>query len=452
MDNTTEQTANTEVLEWVLADLEAGRVEELREALEETHPAEVADLLEAMPPEQRSALWDAVPAEQEGEVLTHMHDEARATIIEEMDHTELVAAAESMDVEDLAEVLEELPGDLTESLMQALDHDHRARLETVLSYEEGTAGRLMSTDVVSVRKDVTLAVVLRWLRRHQTLPPHTDALMVISEDNLYQGKLAMSDVVTGDPDALVENVMRVEADSVRACASERELAALFERRDLISVAVLDDAGHLLGRITIDDVVDVILEDAEHAILKSAGLDEEEDLFAPVVPSAQRRGIWLGINLITVFLAAWVIGRFEEALDKIVALAVLMPVVASMGGIAGSQTLTLTIRGLALDQIAKANVRWLTIKELMVGALNGLVWALVVALVSYLWFKDPGISLIIATAMMLNLLAAALSGVTIPLVLQRMGIDPALSGAVILTTVTDVIGFLSFLGLASLFLL
>jgi magnesium transporter len=451
MENPNEQ-AGTELLQQVLIELEAGRQDELRSTLEEVHPAELADLLESLPLDHRSALWDAIPSEQEGEILTNLHDEARSSIIDEMDHAELVAAAGSMDAEDLAVVLEELPGDLTDSILLALDQDHRKRLEAVLSYEDGTAGRLMSADVVSVRKDVTLAVVLRWLRRHQSLPPHTDALMVIDEDERYLGKLPMSDVVTGDPDALVETVMREGADSIRADMSERELAILFERRDLVSVAVLDDSGRLLGRITIDDVVDIIREEADHALLKSAGLDEEEDLFAPVLPSARRRGVWLGINLITVFMAAWVIGRFEEALDKIVALAVLMPVVASMGGIAGSQTLTLTIRGFALDQIAASNVRWLIIKEVSVGALNGVVWALVVALVSYVWFQDIGLATIIAVAMALNLLAASLSGVVVPLVLRRMGIDPALSGAVILTTVTDIIGFLSFLGLASLFLL
>ncbi len=451
MENPNEQ-AGKELLDWVVSDLAAGREEALQTALEEVHPAEAANLLESLPPEQRSALWDAVPVEQEAEILACLRDEARATIIDEMDHSELVAAAESMDVEDLADVIEELPVDRTEKLLEAMDQDHRQRLEAVLSYGEDTAARLMNTDVVSVRKDVTLAVVLRWLRRHQSLPSHTDALMVIGDNGLYEGKLLMADVVTGDPDALVEHVMQEEADWVRADAAERDVAMLFERRDLISVAVLDDDGRLLGRITVDDAVDVIRAEADHALMRSAGLDEEEDLFAPVVPSAKRRGLWLGINLITVFLAAWVIGRFEDALDKIVALAVLMPVVASMGGIAGSQTLTLTIRGLALDQIAKSNVRWLTIKELAVGALNGAVWALVVALVSYLWFGDPGLAVIIGVAMILNLLAAALSGVLIPLLLQRMGIDPALSGAVILTTVTDVIGFLSFLGLASLFLL
>ena len=259
-------------------------------------------------------------------------------------------------------------------------------------------------------------------------------------------------MLTAQPETLVRDVMRKDVDKVSADASEHDVLTLFERRDLISVAVVGEGDALLGRICIDDVVDLIREEAEHSMMKQAGLGEEEDLFAPVMPSAKRRGVWLGINLVTVFLAAWVIGQFEEVLEKFVALAVLMPVVASMGGIAGSQTLTLTIRGLALDQIAKSNVRWLTLKEIGVGSLNGLVWSLVVALVAFLWFEDAGIALIIAVAMVLNLLAAAISGVSIPLVLNRLGIDPALSGAVVLTTVTDIIGFLSFLGLATVFLL
>ena len=451
MENAPKLSAE-ELLNEVVALLEAEQHDTLLEQLDDLHDAEIANVLEALPPESREALWEITPAEREGEILTHLHDEARATIVDEMEHSELVAAAESMETEDLVEFLEELPGDLTESILDALDKDHRNRLETVMAYEEDTAGRLMSSDVISVREDVTLAVVLRWLRRHEKLPPHTDALMVIDENNQYLGKLEMAKVVTSTPDLLVADAMEAEAETVRASAREREVSTLFQRRDLISVAVLDEANHLLGRITIDDVVDVIREEAEHAILKSAGLDEEEDLFAPVVPSAKRRGLWLGINLVTVFVAAAVIGLFEEVLGKFVALAVLMPVVASMGGIAGSQTLTLTIRGLALDQIARSNVRWLTIKELSVGVLNGLVWSLVVAGITYFWFKDLRIAAIIAIATLLNLIAAALSGVSIPLILKRLGIDPALSGAVILTTVTDVIGFLSFLGLASVFLL
>jgi len=387
-----------ELVELALRDLDEGNSERLREALFDLHPAEIANLLEGMPPEQRRATWNLVREERRGEVLPFVRDEARAALIDEMDHADLVTAAEQMDDEDLAEVIDELPENLTESVLAALDMDHRQRIEAVLSYPEGTAGRLMSTDVISVRSDVTLAVVLRWLRRHKQLPSHTDALMVLSDEDRYRGKLDIADLLTSDPDLQVSEVMKPETVTVRARVKGREVAALFERRDLISVAVLDDEDRLLGRITIDDVVDIIREEADHTLLASAGLEEDEDLFAPVVPSARRRALWLGVNLITVFAAAWVIGRFEEALDKIVALAVLMPAVASMGGIAGSQTLTLTIRGLALDQIAAANARWLMGKEILVGVINGLAWALVVALVAYFWFQNTGIAYVIAAAM------------------------------------------------------
>lgn len=439
-------------IDQTLANLESGRTEDLAESITGMHAAEVANLLEAMPPEQRTAVWDAVPLEHEGDVLAHLHETARTSVIAMMEDAQLVAAAESMEVQDLADVIEELPEDLTGSILDSLDDDHRRRLEAVLTFEEGTAGRLMNTDVVSVRPSVTLSVVLRWLRRHSQMPSHTDALMVVDGDGIYLGKLTMESIVTGDPDALVESVMQSAAEVVSASASEHEVARLFERRDLISVAVLDHGSRLLGRITVDDVVGIIRAEADQVLMKSAGLDSEEDLFAPVLPSARRRGLWLGINLVTVFMAAAVIGLFEEALDKIVALAVLMPVVASMGGIAGSQTLTLMIRGLALDQISKGNLRWLALKEVGVGVLNGAAWALVVGVVAYLWFRELGISLIISTAMVTNLLAAAVAGVWVPMILQRMKIDPALSGAVVLTTVTDIIGFLSFLGLASLFLI
>ncbi len=451
MEQISEQPMTGGLVELALRDLTEGNTAELRDALTELHPAEIADLLEGMPPEQRQQAWDLVAEEARGEVLAYVGDEARTTLIDGMNHAQLVTAAGQMEDQTLAGVLDELPVDLTELILAALDEVHRQRVEAVRSFPEGTAGRLMSTDVTSVRSDVSLAVVLRWLRR-RGLPPHTDGLMVLASDGRYQGKLQIADLLTSDPSLTVGAVMQPGADQVHAGASETEVAALFERRDLISVAVLDDDERLLGRITVDDVVDVIRERADRRMLRSAGLEAEEDLFAPVFPSARRRGLWLGINLATVFLAAWVIGLFAEALDKIVALAVLMPIVASMGGIAGSQTLTLTIRGLALDQIAHSNVRWLTRKEVAVGALNGLVWALVVALVVYLWFQDEGIAAVIGAAMVLNLLVAALAGVVIPLVLHRLGVDPALSGAVILTTVTDVVGFLSFLGLGSLFLL
>ncbi|MCG6939267.1 MAG: magnesium transporter [Gammaproteobacteria bacterium] len=447
-----EETDSIDLLNQIVADIDAGNHETIASTLEEAHPAVVANLIESLPQEHRAVVWEAVPEDQEAEILTHMHDDARDSVIGGMEEGELLAAAEAMDPEDLAEIIDDLPQKRIEALLEALDNDYRSRLEFVLNFEEDSAGRLMSRDVISVRPDVSLAVVLRWLRLHKKLPPYTDSLMVIDETDHYIGKIEISDILTGDPDELVATLMHPDTTSINATMSEHDVAAIFEDRDLISVAVVNDDGLLLGRITIDDVVDVIREESERALLHSAGLSEDEDMFAPVLPSAMRRGIWLGINLITVFAAAWVIGRFEEALDKIVALAVLMPVVASMGGIAGSQTLTLTIRGLALDQIAAANIRWLTTKEFLVGATNGVVWSIIVAAVAYLWFGDPGIAMILGVAMILNLLAAALSGVAIPLLLHRWGIDPALSGAVILTTVTDIIGFLSFLGLATLFLL
>jgi magnesium transporter len=447
-----EELDKIELLNQVVANLDSGDQATLTAALEEAHPSDVAGIMESLPPGQRSEFWEAVPEDKEADVLTHLHDEARASVIDDMEEHELIAAAESMTPEDLADIFVDLPQDRSAMLLEALDNDNRSRLEYVLNFAEHSAGRLMSSEVISVREDVSIAVVLRWLRRHDKLPPHTDSLMVIDDAGHYLGKLDLSDVLTSDPETEVTDLMLADAPYVYADMSEHDVASLFERRDLISIAVIDETDLLLGRITIDDVVDVIREEHDRALLKSGGLSEAEDMFAPVLPSAVRRGIWLGINLITVFAAAWVIGRFEEALDKIVALAVLMPVVASMGGIAGSQTLTLTIRGLALDQIAAGNIRWLTTKEFLVGATNGIVWALVVALVSYLWFNDAGISIILGVAMILNLLAAALSGVIIPLLLNRWGIDPALSGAVILTTITDVIGFLSFLGLATLFLL
>jgi magnesium transporter len=451
----TEQPAKVqehERLNRVLDLLEAEDNDALRGELDQLHTAETADLLESLPPEERCQLWDLVPTSQEGEILSYLGDEARAVILDEMDHAELVAAAETMEVEDLVDVMEELPEDVTEALLRSLDDDRRRRVEATLNYDEGTAARLMSTDVISMRKDVTLAVVLRYLRRRTGLPSHTDALMVIADDGTYLGSLPIADVVTGDPDAHVEQVMKPMADWVRAESTEHELAMLFERRDLISVAVIDQNNRLLGRITVDDVVDIIRAEADAAMLHHAGLSEDEDLFAPMLPSMKRRALWLGINMVTVFLASWVIGLFEHAIGKFVALAVLMPVVASMGGIAGSQTLTLTIRGLALDQIASGNVRWLFNKEFAIGLLNGLIWAVVVSVITDVWFHQRGIALIIGAAMIINLMAAAVCGVVIPLVLKRFGIDPALSGAVILTTVTDVIGFMSFLGLATLFLL
>jgi magnesium transporter len=431
--------------------LEQQDYSQLQLLFEQALPGQLADILEAMPPKERKKLWDLIPEAQEAETLTFLNDEVRNSLVVKMPTENLVATAEQMDANDLADMIEELPGHIRQSIEENLSDEIREYLETSLSFEEGTAGRLMSLDVITVRNDVTLEVVLRYLKLHKDLPDYTDGLMVIDREGFYQGKILLNKVLTHDQDTLVKDVM-TQNQAILASTDERNVALFFEQSHFVSAAVVDENNLLLGRITMDDVIHILRAESDHALMGREGLDEEEDLFAPVISSTKRRTVWLGINLATAFLAAWVIGLYADTLEKIVALAVLMPVVASMGGIAGSQTLTLTIRGLALDQITSGNRPWLVRKEIMIGLINGLLWAIVIAFVAWLWFQDAGISLIIGAAIVINLIAAAASGIAIPLILQRLNIDPALSGAVILTTVTDVVGFMSFLGLATYFLL
>lgn len=448
----TEDQKQIPLVDTIVAYLKEEQYDDIESQLAPLHASEIAILLESLPKKLRRELWGVLPVDVEGEILTYLDEEIRSSIFDVMESAEVVAATENLDTEDIADLIDELPADVGEAVLQSMDEDRRHRLEVSLSFEEGTAGRIMSTDVISVRKDVTIAVVLRYLRFVKPLPANFDAIMVTDEEGIYLGKLILADALSEHPSTIVADVMLEMADVIHTNASEHDIANMFNRRDLISAAVVNDDNVLLGRIGVDDAVAIMKAEADKALLASAGLDENEGLFAPVIQSAKRRAVWLGINLATVFLAAWVIGRFEEVLDKIVALAVLLPVVASMGGIAGSQTLTLTIRGLALNQVSASNLRWLSNKELAIGLLNGVAWSVVVAVVTYFWFSDTGIASIIAAAMLINLFAAALSGVMIPVILDRMDIDPALSGAVVLTTVTDIVGFLSFLGLATIFLL
>ncbi len=443
---------NELTLDQVFILLEQQETEQLLLLINSTHPGQVADILESMPPAERRQLWDLIPESMESETLSFLHDEVRNGLLGEMSEEQLIAAVEHMEVNDLVDMIEELPEPVRQTIEDSLSDEIREHLETSLSFDDDTAGRLMSPDVITVRSDVTLEAVLRYLHIHEDLPDYTDGLMVINREGIYQGKLLLNKVLTHDEDTLVADVMSTQHQAILATTSEHDVALLFEQSNFVSAAVVDTNNLLLGRITMDDVIYILRAEADHALLGSAGLDEEADLFAPVINSAKRRTIWLFINLITAFLAAWVIGLYADTVEKIVALAVLMPVVASMGGIAGSQTLTLTIRGLALNQITKGNSAWLARKEVMIGIINGLIWAVIVALIAWLWFQDIGISLVIAAAIVINLIAAAGAGIAIPLILQRMGIDPALSGAVILTTVTDVVGFMSFLGLATQYLL
>ncbi|MEA1050186.1 magnesium transporter [Lamprobacter modestohalophilus] len=433
--------------------LESGSVRKATRMLNALHPAEIAHVLQSLPPRQRKIVWQMVDHAAEGEVLLYLNDDVRDEILRGMDATEILAATEGLDVDDLADLVQDLPAKVTSEVLSSLDEQRRERLETALGYPEDSAGGLMNPDVVTVRPEVTLDVVLRYLRRRKDgLPEQTDNLIVVSRQGRYLGVLYLTDLLTSDPDDSVAEVMTLDVQPIPADAKARDVANRFEQLDLITAPVIDPDGRVLGRITVDDVMDVIREEADHQFLGHAGLSEGEDMFAPVLLSARRRAVWLGINLMTAFLAAWVIGLFEATIEKVVALAVLMPVVASMGGIAGTQTLTLAIRGIALGQLSAKNIRWLVSKEMAVAALNGLLWALVVASIAWLWFGNSSIALIIATAITLNVLAATLAGALLPLMLDRFGIDPALAGGVILTTVTDVVGFLSFLGLATLFLL
>jgi magnesium transporter len=431
--------------------LEQGSMRHGQRMINSMHPAEIASLIESLPPARREIVWEFVDPELEGDVLIELNDEVRAELIGGMDAEELFAATEGMEVDDLADLFGDLPETLNERLLRSMDAQDRERLTSVLAFEADSAGGLMNLDAVSVRPDVTLEVVLRYLRMRGEVPDRTDRLFVVNRHDKYLGGLDLTRVITEDPDKTVGEVMDSGLEGIAPETPARDVAKLFEDRDLVSAPVVASDGRLLGRITIDDVVDVIREEADHSVLSMAGLDEDEDMFAGVVTSARRRAVWLGINLATAVLAANVVGLFEATIEKVVALAVLMPIVASMGGIAGSQTLVLIIRGLALGQIEQANARWLLLREILVGLLNGVVLAALVGAGASLWFDDWSIGVIIFAALMINLFAASLAGVAVPLTLKRLGIDPALAGGVVLTTVTDTVGFASLLGLGTLFL-
>jgi magnesium transporter len=432
--------------------LDQGTGRQVHRLVNSMHPAEVASLLESLPPRQRELVWDLVDPELEGDVLVELNDEVRGDLIRDMDAEELVAAAEGLEVDDLADLLADLPEAVNQRVLRSMDSQDRERLKAVLAYDADTAGGLMNTDTVSVRPDVTLETVLRYLRMRGEIPDKTDSLFVVNRHDRYLGTLNLTRLLTEDPERTVGEVMNADAEAIAPETPASQVASLFQDRDLLSAPVVSPDGSLLGRITVDDVVDVIRDEADHSVMSMAGLDEDADMFAGVVPSARRRGVWLGINLATAFLAAWVVGLFEATIQSIVALAVLMPIVASMGGVAATQTLTLIVRGLALGQVERANARWLMTKEIAVALLNGLAWATVVAVVALLWFRNWKIGGVIFLAMVVNLVAAALAGVTVPLVLKRIGVDPAVAGGVIVTTVTDVVGFASLLGLGTLVLL
>lgn len=432
--------------------LDSGTMHRLGGLLNALKPAEIAHLLESLPLAEREILWGLIE-EKDGEVLVHLADDVRDDLISRMDVADIAAAAENLDFDDMADLVQELPTAVTNEILESLDAQRRNRLETVLSFSEDTAGGLMNVDTVTIRPEVTLETVLRYMRQlGERVPFNTDSLIVVNREDIYLGVLPLSRLVTGNPHDSVAEVMSLDINPIQASMHEADVAGRFERHDLMSAPVIDTDGRLLGRITIDDVVDVIREEGEHQFMGRAGLSEDEDMFAPVITSAKRRALWLGINLITAFLASWVIGQFQETIQKLVALAVLMPIVANMGGIAGTQTMTLAIRGIALGQLSFKNLRWLMVKEFLVGFINSLIWAATVGVIAAWWFEDISLGWVIAAAMTINLVFAAISGALIPIVLDKLKIDPALAGGVFLTTVTDIVGFLAFLGLATFFLL
>ncbi len=439
-------------LDYLSDALDAGTEHLVSSLLKSLSAAEIGDLLESLPLAKRLLVWECTDPELEGDVLVEVNDEVRASLIRETRHADLVAAVDDMDLDDLADILDDLPDAVISEVLRSLDRQDRERLVNVLSYPEDSAGGLMDPDVLTVRPDVSLDVVLRYLRVRGELPEVFDLLFVVDRQGRYLGSLRVSDLLTQDPASKVGDLMDREVEAIPVDMHDSQVANEFEYHDLLSAPVIDAGKVLLGRITIDDVVDVIREDAEHSVLTMAGLDEEEDMFAPVVQSAYRRWLWLGVNLVTALLAAFVLYEFEPTLDQIVATAVLFPVVMSMGGIAGTQTLTLMVRGMATGQVSGHNTAALLRKELAVGLLNGLVFSVVIAGIAATWYDDLSLGLVMAAAILLNLLAGALAGALVPVVLRRMSIDPALAGGVVLTTVTDVVGIVAFVGLATYILL
>ena len=432
--------------------LDSGRLGPVKRLVNTLAPAEIGNLLESLPPARRRIVWGLVDPEDDGEVLVHVGEEVRENLLRDMDPDEIVAAAESLDIDDLAELLEDLPQTVIDEVLRSMEREDRERLEHMLSYEEDSAGRLMNPDLVTVRADVSVDVVLRYLRLRGELPENSHHLYVVNRRRQYQGRMAFAQLLIADPEAPVNRLMDTEQPAIDAHTPVAEVARQFADHDWVSAPVVDENNVLLGRITVDDVIDIIRDQAEHQALGAAGLDEDEDLFAPVPRTTRRRAVWLGINLLTAFLASWVIGNFEHVLQKVVACAVLMPIVASMGGVAGTQVLTLMVRALALGQVSASNAVPLLRKELLVAFANGVLWAVAVGGVALVVYRDVLLAAAFGAAMEINLLAAALSGVFLPLLLQRIRIDPALAGGVILTTVTDCCGFASFLGLSTLLLL
>lgn len=445
-----EQVASQKTLDRLSTALESGTFVDVRRMLNGLSPGDVAHLLESSPPKFRHILWQMVEIDREGEVLGELSEDLQSEFLIAMDAAQVALITEGLQDDDIADILQQLPDHVTQEVLTAMDQQDRARLERVIHFPDDVAGGLMNTDTITIRARLTIEVVLRYLRRHDEIPQMTDNLIVVNRSDQFIGLLSLRTLFVSDPSVSVREMMVTNIEPIPVDMEDSEVARLFERNDWVSAPVVDAGGRLLGRITIDDVIDVIREDADRSLMSMAGLEEDIDTFAPFSRAAPRRAVWLGVNLLTAFIAASFINIFQGTIEKVVALAVLMPIVASMGGVAGAQTLTVLVRGIALGQVSRNNQNWLINRELLLGLMNGVLWASVVAVTASLWFDDWNIGLIIAAAMVINLLTAALAGAILPLLMTRINIDPALAGSVVLTTITDVVGFVSFLGLATLY--
>ena len=425
-------------------------INQIKRILSGMHPSEVAHSLESLPPAERKFLWSLIDTQDEGEIIAELHDEIQQELISEISPEELVTIIGDLELDEIVDILQALPEQKTENILSAMSQRDRQRIEEVLEYPEDTAGGLMNTDIISVRPKHSLEVVMRYLRAQRELPKNTDQIFVVSRENKYLGSLPISSILVSDPNLNVRELMETEIQPLEANLDDKDVSRLFEQNDWVSAPVIDDKSRLIGRITIDDVVDVIMEDADQNFLGMAG--GAEDTFAAPARAARSRILWLSINLLTAFIASMTISLFQTTIDKIVYLAILMPIVASMGGVAGTQTLTIMIRGLTLQQINKSNLIWLYKREVAVSVVNGILLSMMVGGITYIWFGDAIIAALICIAMVVNLISSAIAGIFIPIILRKFNQDPAIAGSVVVTTVTDVIGFFSFLGLATFFLI
>jgi len=424
--------------------------DEIRSLLKKLSSSEIAHALESSPPKQRKLFFSLLETNEEGDVLVDLGEEIQQELVSNISNEELAEAVKELEPDETVDILQNLPEDRMNTILSKMSYRDRKRIEIGLTYPENTAGGLLNTDVISVRPSHSIEVVINYLRDQEELPDNTDKIFVVNKEDEYIGEISISKIITCKPNLTVREIMSTSSNPILVSQDDKEVATIFERNDIISSAVVDESGKLIGRITIDDVLDVILEDADQNFLGMAGV--AEDTFAPPGRAARSRVFWLSMNLLTAFIASMTINIFKDVLDQIVYLAILMPIVASMGGVAATQTLTIVLRGLTLEQINSSNLRWLFKRELAVSILNGLVLSILVGLVTYFWFHEITLALLISFALIINLVSSVIAGVFVPIILRRLNQDPAISGSVVVTTVTDVIGFLSFLGLATVFLI